>query len=205
MPDLDVLAAGIGPAWATPYRLLAGAGSPDDIARAVVRSLASNLRRFGGFPEARAMGCIVDEVASGRLAPSQALARVREVALQAGNELHVNMAARSAERLVVEVARGQRTWTRSDAAVTAYACAALVDNRLFDRARLRLVGERFASYDDAIAYELTIRAALAPQLAKVAAELVHDQTGAGVRAPRRPPGARASTADQLFEPIPIKI
>lgn len=204
MPDLDILSAGISPAWARPYRFLAGVGSPTDVAQAAVQSLTSSLRRFGGFPEAMTMGRIIDAVASGQLTPSAAFARVRAVVLQAGGGLHVCMAARGAERLIADLTQGERPRQQGEAAVIQYACDELVANRLFDRARLHLIGERFASYGEATAFEEATKAELAPQITRVAADLVGNQTGAGVRAPRRPPTARQSTADQLFEPIPCQ-
>ena len=90
LPDLDIIAAGVSPVWGKPYRLLAGAGGPAEVARAIMQSLAGSVRRYGGFPATSTMGNIVDNVASGQLAPVVALAAVRAVATQSGGTLRAD-------------------------------------------------------------------------------------------------------------------
>ncbi len=201
MPDLDILAAGISPKWARPYRLLAGMGSPADVAAASIQTLAATFRSNGGFAETAAIAAILDKVAGGQLAASAACDQLRIIESQSGGELHVMMESRSAKRLIVELANGRQPYANTELAVTEGACNELVANRLFDPARIQLVGHRFASTEEALLFEEETRALLAPQVAKLSAGLVHDQRADHLRAPRRPTGARRSTADMLFDPI----
>lgn len=204
MPDLDMLDRVSAPGWHKPYRLLAnGEATPEEIGRAMLHSLCRSLRLYGGVPELGGIADVVEQVLDGECGAPEAFRRLRVIESTANGHRHTRVAARTAARLIVEIEQG-RTFDRDPAIVIAdRTCHELIDHHLFGRVRPALIGERFASHDEAIACERACMEAVAPYVARVAETLARDPRATRLRAPRMPRSVRRSTADLLDEPLAV--
>lgn len=204
MPDLDMLDRVSAPGWHKPYRLLEnGEVPPGEIGRATLHSLCRSLRLYGGVPGLDSIAEIIEQVQHGECEDADAFRRLRAVEQVANGHRHTRIAVRAANRLIVEIEQGGEL-DRDPALAVAYRfCRELIDHHLFGRARPALVGERFASHDEAVAYESVCMAAVAPYVARVAEDLARDPRATRLHAPRMPRAARRSTADLLDEPLAV--
>lgn len=204
MPDLDMIDRVSAPGWHKPYRLLEnGEAPPEEIGRAVLHSLCRSLRLYGGVPGLHDIADIVARTIDGRCEITEAFRRLRGVEQAADGHRHTRVAVRAANGLLVEIEQGQQLARDSAQEVAARFCHALIDHQLFGRVRPALVGERFVSYDEAVACERACIDATAPYMARVAEALVDDPRARRLRAPRMPGIPQRSTADLLDEPLAI--
>jgi hypothetical protein len=203
MPDLDILERVPAPGWRSPYRLLAGGASPQEVAHATVKSLCKSLRTGHGLPGIDDLADIYGQVASGQLAVPEALRRLRLVERATNGHLHTKIAAGITAQRIVELRQGNPVTDDPAQVIAESFCWGIVEYHLFGRARPDLVGKRFANHDEALTWEQTCREILHPTLIKVAAKLVQDPTAANLRAPRATIPVRRSTADLLYEPITV--
>lgn len=204
MPDLDMIDRVSAPGWHKPYRLLENGGAaPEEIGRAMLHSLCRSLRLYGGVPGLDEIADVVARVQDGRCGATEAFRRLRAIEQAADGHRHTRVAVRAANGLVVEIGQGLEVGHDPVRSVAERFCRALIDHQLFGRVRPALVGERFASHDEAIACERDCMDAVAPHVARVAADLARDPRATRLRAPRIPGVTRRSTAELLDEPLAV--
>jgi hypothetical protein len=204
MPDLDMIDRGSAPGWHKPFRLLEhGEATPEEIGHAVLHSLCRSLRLYGGVPGLHDIADIVDRTMSGRCGVAEAFRHLRAIEQAAHGHRHTRVAVRAANGLLVEIGQGRQLARDPAQEVADRFCHALIDHQLFGRVRPALVGERFASHDEAIACERACVDVAAPYVSRVAENLARDPRATRLRAPRMSGTTRRSTADLLDEPLAV--
>ncbi len=200
MPDLDILYTTAAPGWVPPARLSKGNAPPAEIAEAIVKCLAAELRRGGGFPRIAELRDLLRNVADGQIGVRTGFEQLQVLERRSGGALHLRVGCQAARAVLVRVAEGQPADAELGRDLAAEYCRHLVQHRLFGRVRAVLVGECFTDADAAQAWEEEVLLALEPNLIRLADRLVADPTAHKLRAPHRRV-ARRNTADLLNQPI----
>lgn len=204
MPDLDMIDRISAPGWHKPYRLLAnGEATPEEIGRAILHSLCRSLRLYGGVPGLGGIADVVEQVLAGECGATEAFRRLRAIESTANGHRHTRLATRAASRQIVEIEQGTGFDRDPAVAIAERSCYELIDHHLFGRVRPALIGERFASHDEARACERACMESVAPYVARLAEDLAHDPGAPRLRAPRMPRSVRRSTVDLLDEPLAV--
>ena len=204
MPDLDMIDRASAPGWHKPYRLLKNEGAtPAEIGRALIHSLCRSLRRYGGVPRLDSIVAVVEGVRQGQCTVAEAFRRLRAIEQAADGHRHTRVAVRAAHRMIAEIGQGGQFDHDSARAVADRFCRESIDHHLFGRVRPDLIGERFASHDEAVACEHACMETATPYVARVAEVLALAPRATRLRAPRMPGLARRSTAELLDEPLAL--
>ena len=178
-----------------------GAASAVEMRRPILKALAKSLRDGGGLPGLVDLSTIVQQVCTGDLSTLAAIREVHSVERECGGHLHTRVAAEAVATLIVEVHQESTMIIEPTTTVAERFLWRLADHHLFGRAGPYLVGQRFTDHEEALREENACKAALAPDIRKMAERLVHDPTGKGLRAPSVRQSHRRSTASLLNEPI----
>ena len=200
MPDLDILYTRAVHGWYPPARLAKGNAPPAEIADAIIKSLAKELRRGNGLPKMKELCTLLWAVAEGAGRMLTGFDQLREIENSMGSDLHARIACRAARGVLVELAQGTRGRVGLERYLAAEYCQHLIQNRFFGRVRPVLVGESFADAAAVQVWEEAVLLALAPSLDQLVDRLVANPTAHKLRAPKhRVP--RRSTAELLDQPL----
>jgi hypothetical protein len=215
VPDQDRFERGFAPGWRKVYRLAKGGiASEAEIADACIFALAHCLRQSGGCANLQDLVNVLQSFAQGRATPpslsgagghalTEAFEALRRIERQQGGHRVTKVAMRAAMSILVRSSRrGDALYSEAGQirALVEQICMSLVDHHLFGRARAYLVGEWFASFHEARAWEQTVKKAMSLGVQKLAARLSKDPRAAHLRAPKRTV-ARRSTRELLDDPL----
>jgi hypothetical protein len=134
-----------------------------------------------------------------------AFARLDELVAAADGHKHTRLAADVARSAVVELIRegpGGSYESMCPTQVAESVCWRILDHYHFDAQRPLLIGERFANYEEARAWQREVSQIIAPHVATIAQGLARDPTGQHVRKPRWPQQV-VSTAEALRSAVPL--
>lgn len=199
MPDLDRVERNLPPAWRAPYKLVKGHHPLEEVARAVLKVLSGTLRREGGVPRLGELAKVVQQRDAGLLDDR----RLSSVAFM----LEQRMVTRTERLAVVALLRPEVSGPASvllgppDVRLAEGLLVRMVENTLFSQQRDYLIGRRFTSRQEAIAFETNLMSILRPHLANLARRLVRKPSADGLRAPSFSRSPRKSTAALLDQPL----
>jgi hypothetical protein len=201
MPDLDIVERGLCRHWRRPYRLIKGGHPSESVGEAVIKATAATLREDQGIP---ALGSLCDACNKAYSDPSgvKTLAEVgRSLEQEFGQQPAVKLAARSAQRSLIELQYGRAL--PGPVALAKEYLKSLLRHHFFAKVITgRLVGEgqRFHDIQEARQFESRIWSHIEPQLIEIARRLVADPTASTLRAPNSP-RRRRTTAELLEAPL----
>lgn len=198
MPDLDKVERKLPPAWRAPYRLVKGNHPLEVVARAVLKVLSETLRREGGIPWLPDLAMVVQERDAGLLDDRSLSAVARELEQQMTTRIG-HLALSALLRPEVSGSAGVLLG-RPDQRLAEGLLCRMVESILFSQQRDYLIGKRFRSRADAIAFETQLLAMLRPHFSNLARRLVGNPSADRLRAPSFPV-ARKSTAELLDQPL----
>ena len=200
MPDLDIIDRNVLRGWRRPVRVLLGEGSPEEVAYEAKIAIARSLRETGGLPGLDDLVAILRQRMAGELDPHSAHVRITAYENRFGHERHAKIAAAAARRLLVKLNQGQVLGESLPLAVAHAFIRELLEHNVFGRVGPNL-GRHFRGWEEAHRRAQECRSAFAPDLERLAQQLVANPGAADLRAPPAPRGFRRSTADQLHQPI----
>lgn len=199
MPDLDRVERTLPPAWRPAYKLVKGGQPIEEVARAVVKVAARTLREKGGAPELDVLAKVLQQRDAGRL-DDRSLAA-------AANRLEQKMLTRNGKLMAAALLRPDVSGPTSfilgppDERLAQGLLERMVENVLLSQQRDYLIGKRFASRQEAIAFETELMALLRPPFAKLGRRLVKDSSAKRLRAPSFASVRRKSTKELLDQPL----
>lgn len=193
MPDRDVIRSGVAPSWCKPLRLIRGEAEPEEVARAILSSVARCLREEGGLVGQEAFVALLQRCQGGQVTGMDVFTQLRDVVRDFDGHRHANIADRAAQTIIARLRAGhQLTGTVGEALAEEF-CQRLVNHHLFDRIRVK-----FPRHAQSLpAYEEVVR----PHLAILASRLARTPDAQVLRAPRIRYTARKSMSILLHSPI----
>lgn len=199
MPDLDKVERNLPPAWRPACRLVKGGQPTEEVAKAVMKVLARTLREKGGVPELDSLVGILQR-RDGGLLDDRSLAAV-------ASRLGQRMETRNGKLAVAALLRQGVSGPMSvllgppDERLAEAFLERMVEHVFLSRQRDYLIGKRFASRQEALAFETELMAMLKPRLAELGKRLVKDSSATRLRAPSFPRPRRKSTRELLDQPL----
>lgn len=199
MPDLDRVERTLPPAWRPAYKLVKGAQPIEEVARAVVKVVARTLREKGGAPELGVLAAVLQRRDAGLL-DDRSLAA-------AASRLEQRMMTRNGKLMAAALLRPEVSGPTSfilgppDERLAQGLLERMIENVLLSQQRDYLIGKRFASRQEEMAFESQLMAVLRPRLAELAKKLVKDPSANRLRAPSFPGAKRKGTKELLDQPL----
>lgn len=196
MPDGDVFNRVAARGWAKPLRKLCRLDEPQEVTRAILKSLALALREQGGIPGRASLLVIITTLSRGRLSYRDALMEIRKIERDAATT-EARIVARAAEQMVASMAAGV-TSLDLERDFVERSCGAIVDHHVFGKAGPEL----FDSVADSSAGEVNdVRVLVEDGIQALARQLLRRQDSDRLRAPSMYRRNVRSTADMLHEPL----
>lgn len=186
MPDQDRFERRLTAGWRKVYRLtIGGVASAQEVGAAGTAAVARTLRLAQGCAgfnqivdallQAGGSGTDVDN------GPAQAtLQRLRSIEAQHPDRV-TRLATRDARSILASLDQGLQQGMTKELAKSL--CHSIVDHYFLGKVRPALVGQRFASFQEASAWERTLHSTMGPALEGLAAQLVRNPTSVHFRAP----------------------
>lgn len=199
MPDLDKVERKLPPAWRAPYKLVKGHHPLEEVAKAVLKVLSETLRREGGVPRLGELAKVVQQRDAGLLDDR----RLSSVAFM----LEQRMGTRTERLAVAALLRPEVSGPSSvllgppDERLAQGLLVRMVENILFSQQRDYLIGKRFTSRQEAIAFESDLITILRPYLAELARRVARRPSAKRLRTPSFLRPQKKSTAELLDQPL----
>ncbi|HEX8696595.1 MAG TPA: hypothetical protein VF746_29515 [Longimicrobium sp.] len=166
-----------------------------------MKCLTHDLQRRRGLPAAREIITILEDLRGGRTAPSQALARLANLKGFGGTYVHLCLAVRAANRLIVEMNSGGARFGSIPNMLARGFCEELLRSQL-EKGAPQLMGRRFQDQEELYAFIEQSVAAVRSDVEQVADSLSLDPTAGRLKPPSVQHRVRKSrTVDLLDESL----
>src|SRR5207248_420914 len=130
--------------------------APPDVAKMLIKALATTLKYEGGLPCFDELALIVEGVAVGRESGGDALAHVKRVERAAGGSGHIRDAGQIVKRLIIEIAQGDMPSISCREEITERFCKELIEQKCIVRARSKLIGVTWSSFEEQTMWQVEV-------------------------------------------------
>jgi len=199
MPDLDRIERNLRPAWRPVYKLVKGGQPLEEVARALLKGLARLLREEGGVPGLPKFVHALQEHDAGRLDDRSFDVVVTKIERRMEESGNVRLLARAAWPAVSSFKRLLQGPPAERLLQTFLKLK--IESELFARQRGYLVGKRFTSRAEEIAFETMLLGSVQPELEVLAKRLIADPKAERLKAPSRWRTKKKTTEELIDEPL----
>jgi hypothetical protein len=200
MPDLDRIERKLHPAWLAAYRLIKGGQPLEEIARALLQGLARVLREEGGVPGLPEFVHALQEHDAGRLDDRRFDAVVTNIERRMEESGSGKLLARATLRPAVSSFKALLQGPPAERLLQTF-LKLKVESELFARQRDYLIGKRFSSRSEEVAFETRLLGSIQPQLEVLAKRLSSDLKAERLKAPSRRRKRKKTTEELIDEPL----
>jgi len=200
MPDLDRIERNLHPAWRPAYKLVKGGQPLEEIARALLQGLARLLREEGGVPALSEFVHALQEHDVGRLDDRSFDAVVTNIERRMEESRSAKLLARAALRPAVSSFQAVLQGPPAERLLQTF-LKLKIESELFARQRDYLIGKRFSSRAEEVAFETKLLGSIQPELEVLANRLCSDLRAERLKAPSRRRKRKKTTEELIDEPL----
>jgi len=200
MPDLDKIERNLHPAWRPVYKLVKGGQPLEEVARALLKGLARLLREEGGVPGLPNFVHALQEHDARRLDDrsfDEVVTKIERRMEESGNS---RLLARAALRPAVSSFKRLLQGPPAERLLQTF-LKLKIESELFARQRGYLVGKRFTSRAEEVAFETMLLGSIQPELEVLAKRLISDPKAERLKAPSRRRTRKKTTEELIDEPL----
>jgi len=195
MPDLDVCVRDLPVGWHPPFRLAQGEHPVSDVAEALVKSLAAEMRR-GGLPCLPRLLAIATAVAFGSITAVEGQQQLQALVRDGGFTRHLRVAEQAVNSLIAAIKGGNGITPDAEAIAQAF-CDRVIESYFVAPATSELEARLGRSPEDIAALIDSLCDTAREGVAHIATALARNPDGASVRAPRTPRRDRQTPEELL--------